>query len=66
ILREDWITRYNDLKETHLRQLISLGHDLSSFSIDNISFEEYEKRWFNSLETLKHFSFINSEYFLND
>ncbi len=66
ILRDDWITRYNDLKETHLRQLISLGHDLSSFSIDNISFEEYEKRWFNSLETLKLFSFINSEYFLND
>ncbi|MFA6824639.1 MAG: adenylosuccinate synthetase, partial [Bacteroidales bacterium] len=38
----------------------------SSFTIDNISFEEYETRWLNSLETLKSFCFINSEYFLND
>ena len=66
ILRNDWIARYNDLKETHLRQLKSLGHDMSSFTIDNISFEEYETRWLNSLETLKSFCFINSEYFLND
>ncbi|MDX9798498.1 MAG: adenylosuccinate synthase [Bacteroidales bacterium] len=66
VLREDWLERYNTLKETHIIQLKSLGHSLSTLTIDNLSFEDYETKWLNSLETLKTFTFINSEYFLND
>ncbi|MDD4529517.1 MAG: adenylosuccinate synthetase, partial [Bacteroidales bacterium] len=66
ILRSDWLEKYNDLKENHLRLLKSLGHDFSSFKIDEMSYEEYESKWLKSLETLKTFRFINSEYFLND
>ena len=66
ILRSDWLEKYNDLKENHLRLLKSLGHDFSYFKIDEMSYEEYESKWLKSLETLKTFRFINSEYFLND
>ncbi|MDD2191694.1 MAG: adenylosuccinate synthase [Bacteroidales bacterium] len=66
ILKSDWLDRYNDLKEDHLRLLKSLGYDLGSFKIDEIPFLEYERRWMESLETLKTFTFIDSEYFLND
>lgn len=66
VLREDWLERYNTLKETHIIQLKSLGHSLSTLTIDNLSFDDYETKWLNSLETLKTFTFINSEYFLND
>ena len=40
VLREDWLERYNTLKETHIIQLKSLGHSLSTLTIDNLSFED--------------------------
>lgn len=66
VLKSDFLDKYNSLKEDHLRLIKSLGHNLNSFMIDDIPFLEYEKRWIESLETLKTFRFINSEYFLND
>lgn len=66
ILKSNWLAKYNNLKQDHLRLLKSLGHDLDSFQIDETPFLEYEKRWLESLETLKTFKFIDSEYFLND
>ncbi|MFA7082738.1 MAG: adenylosuccinate synthase [Bacteroidales bacterium] len=66
IVKSNWLEKYNNLKQDHLRLLKSLGHDLDSFQIDETPFLEYEKRWLESLETLKTFKFIDSEYFLND
>ncbi|HHT02863.1 MAG TPA: adenylosuccinate synthase [Bacteroidales bacterium] len=66
ILKKEWLDKYNSLKEDHLRLLKSLGHDFKSFEIDKLPFQEYETRWLESLETLKTFTFIDSEYFLND
>ncbi len=66
ILKKEWLDKYNSLKEDHLRLLKSLGHDFNSFEIDKLPFQEYETRWLESLETLKTFTFIDSEYFLNN
>ena len=33
---------------------------------DSYDFEEYEKKWFASLDTLKQLTVIDSEYFLNE
>lgn len=62
----DWTEKYKALKDNHLRLLISLGFNFTSFKIDNMSFEEYENKWIKSLNTLKSFRFIDSEYFIND
>lgn len=65
IAQNDFYERYELLKYQHLQTAISLNFDTSTFRIDGMTLEEYEALWLNSIETLKKFTFINSEYFLN-
>ena len=58
--------RYEKLKATHLQQIASLQFDMNGFQLDGISFDEYEKLWFEGIEYLKQYEFIDSEYFLNE
>lgn len=58
--------RYEKLKATHLHQIASLQFDMNGFQLDGISFDEYEKLWFEGIEYLKQYEFIDSEYFLNE
>lgn len=66
IKSENWKEKYSILKDSHLRLLNSLGFTFDSFKIDNLSFDEYERKWFKALETLEKMNFIDSEYFLNN
>ncbi|RLD36194.1 MAG: adenylosuccinate synthase [Bacteroidetes bacterium] len=59
ILLSDFKERYEFLKKKHL-SLISLY----DYSIDN-SFKITEEKWFKSIEFLKQFKQINSEYLIN-
>ena len=61
----DFRERYELLKEMHVRQAQTLGFDIAAFRIDGMSLEEYEKVWMESLDTLKRFRFVDSEYFIN-
>lgn len=63
---EGWKDKYSKLKDSHLRLLNSLGFTFDSFRIDNLSFDEYERKWFKALETLERMNFIDSEYYLNN
>ena len=65
ILESDFRERYELLKFQHLQTAHTLKFDLDSFRIDNMTLDEYEKQWLASLETLKEFQLINSEYFIN-
>lgn len=64
-LATDFPERYIMLKEQHVRMARTLGFDIDAFRIDGMSLEEYEQRWMESLDTLKKFRFVNSEYFIN-
>ena len=64
-LSADFLDRYDALKRQHLRIALTLGFDVEQFRIDGMTLDEYEKVWMESLETLKRFRFINSEYFIN-
>jgi adenylosuccinate synthase len=66
IQQSDWKEKYEALKATHVRMLASLGCDLNTFKIDDMSFADYEQKWFKSLDTLKKLTFIDSEYFINN
>ncbi|MDR1848296.1 MAG: adenylosuccinate synthase [Bacteroidales bacterium] len=66
IMSADCLQMYNKLKESHIRYINSLGFTLNSFQIDGFSLEEYERLWFEALNTLKQFSIIDSEYYIND
>ncbi len=66
ILSPDFLSRYNKLKETHLAMIRNLNLDIDTLKLDNMSFEEYEKTWFDAVDFLKQFRFIESEYYIND
>ena len=65
LLYGDFRESYTLLKEQHVRQAQTLGFDIASFRIDGMSLDEYEKVWMESLDTLRKFRFVNSEYFIN-
>ena len=65
ILSPDFRERYLALKIQHLRMAQAMGYDTSLFVVDGMSLDCYEQRWMESLETLKRFRFVNSEYFIN-
>lgn len=65
IMEFDFREHYELLKVQHLQTAHTLKFDVDSFRIDNMSVEEYEKEWMASLEVLKQFKFVNSEYFIN-
>ena len=58
--------KYVALKEKHQRIADSFGYDLTEFKIDGLDFETYENRWFEAIETIRHFTHIDSEHFIND
>jgi len=65
ILASDFRERYIMLKEQHIRMAQTLGFDIDSFRIDGLGLDQYEQLWMESLDTLKRFRFVNSEYFIN-
>jgi len=58
--------KYDEAKKRHLRIAEQYGFSLNDFTIEGMSFEEYEKAWFKTLDTLKSLPWVNSEYFLNN
>ena len=66
IFTNSYISIYNRLKETHIKYIKSLGFDIDSFKIGDTTYEQYEQEWFESLNTLKEFNIIDSEYFINE
>ncbi|MBP5644661.1 MAG: adenylosuccinate synthase [Bacteroidales bacterium] len=65
IMQSDFRERYELLKCQHLQTAHSLKFDLDAFRVDGMSLDEYEKLWLASIETLRRFKLINSEYFIN-
>ncbi|MGN0033123.1 MAG: adenylosuccinate synthase [Candidatus Limimorpha sp.] len=65
IFMPDFKERYEKLKSQHLTQIRNLDFDINSVQLDGMSYEQYEKAWFESVAFLKGFSFIESEYFIN-
>lgn len=58
--------KYQMLKEKHLQIIDNCGFDYKNHKIDGYIFEEYENKWFQSLETIKTIEAIASEYEVNE
>ena len=65
ILEFDFREKYQLLKFQHLQLAHMLNFDVDSFRIGEKTLDEYETVWMESLETLRKFQLINSEYFIN-
>ena len=65
ILEFDFREKYELLKYQHLQMAHTLRFNVDEFMIDNMSLNDYEEQWLASLDTLRKFKLINSEYFIN-
>ena len=64
-LSSNFRQQYETVKASHLTQIKNLNYDINELRLDGMTFDEYEKTWFEALEYMKRFQFIESEYFLN-
>ena len=65
LTRADFQKKYEQAKIRHLAIARQYRFNLEEFTIEGMSFLEYEKKWFESLEVLKEIQWVNSEYYLN-
>lgn len=61
-----FMEKYNFLKEAHLNTIGSQGFPENDFTIENLSFAQYEKLWFEGLEILKGMQVVESELYINE
>lgn len=61
----DFKERYELLKEAHLKLVGGLGFSKTDFQLDCLSFEEYEKRWFEGLHRIQQLQIVESEIYIN-
>lgn len=57
---------YKQLKARHLEQIRATGFDFSTHLLDGIHLEEYEDRWFESIQKLRKLQVTQGEQFIND
>jgi adenylosuccinate synthase len=62
----DFETQYQIRKEQHFDYIRLTGADTSQFRFDGLSFDEYEKLWFEAIAKLKKFRIVATEVFLNN
>lgn len=65
VVASDFAERYHLLKVQHLRMAQTLGFDVDAFRLDGMTLDEYEKQWLESLDCLRQFQLVNSEYYIN-
>lgn len=65
VLMNDFTQKYMRLRDQHLKLFQLFGFDFETFPIEGISFETYEKNWFEGMEQLKELQLIDSEYYIN-
>ncbi|HNS47792.1 MAG TPA: adenylosuccinate synthetase, partial [Bacteroidales bacterium] len=65
ILYSGFYDLYKSLKDHHMGIVALADWDYKACLLDGIPFEEYESQWFESIEMLKNFRIIDSEYFIN-
>jgi adenylosuccinate synthase len=66
IKNPDFYDIYAKLKLYHLTMIKNFyDFDYSEYLIDKFHFEEYEKKWFSSIDNIKKFNLIDCEYYVN-
>jgi len=65
IFNPDFNQLYHKLRARQMQIVTSYQVNETAFKIDGKNFEDYEKEWFDAIEELKSFHFVDSEYFIN-
>lgn len=62
----NFLEKYNTLKQSHLRQIATYDFDMNELRLDGKTFAEYERLWFEGVDYLKQYQFVDGEYFINE
>ena len=65
IMMSDFKVRYENIKAKHYQQIKDLDFDINEVRLDGMNFADYEKVWFEAIDFLKKFQFVESEYLIN-
>ena len=66
ISSSDFIKKYNELKDKHIEILKQFHFDYLNYKLEDLTFKEYEQQWLNSIDLIKQFDLIDSEYYINN
>ncbi len=66
ILTASFEEKYIALKQAHLDIMQSMPFEMQDFLIENMPFDQYEKRWLQDVQRLKEFQIEETEYYIND
>lgn len=57
--------KYENLRDLHFRIIGSYGYKAEDFTLDGLSFRDYETAWFKALSIFDRLEMVNSEYMVN-
>lgn len=63
---EGFMQKYGHIKAKHIQLMGLYDFDYKRNKIEDLSFEEYEKAWFAGIDAIKEYTFIDSEYYINE
>ncbi len=71
IAQGNFTDSYTKLRNNHLDLVEKyykpcFGFNIDEFLVDGISFRDYEKLWLKSIDTLRKFTFVDSEILINE
>ena len=66
LLQADFDEKYKALKESHLRQIASMGFDYSEVRLEGMPFDAYEQAWMKAVEQLRQYHLVSTEYLINN
>ena len=65
INEKNFMEQYRVLKEMHFHSINSFSANLTGLTFDGLSFDAYEKKWFEAIGRMKNFRMVEGEQFLN-
>ncbi|MBO6118221.1 MAG: adenylosuccinate synthase [Bacteroidales bacterium] len=66
LFAQDFQTKYENIKNSHIRAVKSLGYSVDEFKIEDKTLEQYEKLWLDAAQQLKQLHIIDTEYYVNE
>lgn len=66
IKQDNFKEKFDFLEQSHFKTIQGLGYSYEEALIDNMQYPEYKELWFDAIESLSDFTFIDSEIFLNN
>lgn len=66
LLRSDFAQCLDKLASAHLNQVKMMGYSPGDFTIDKISFDEFDRQWRDAVMKLRDLDLADTEIYLND